>query len=91
LPPPQVQYEVCHEYGLTLARVGLAYPAAKLAIEYDGQVHFSKRARERDLRRDGKLAGRGSLTLWLVADDVIFTMRQTADQVRDLLTLRTTR
>jgi Protein of unknown function (DUF559) len=91
LPPPQVQYEVCDEYGFTLARVDLAYPGAKLAIEYDGEVHFSRRARERDLRRDGRLAGRGWLTLRLVADDVIFTMRQTADQVRDLLTLRTTR
>ncbi|MBO0876556.1 MAG: hypothetical protein J2P19_24535 [Pseudonocardia sp.] len=39
LPPPEVQYEVRDEYGFPLARVDLAYPAAKLAIEYDGGVH----------------------------------------------------
>lgn len=91
LVPPEVQYEVRDEHDFTLARVDLAYPAAKLAIEYDGEVHFSRHARERDLRRDGRLAGYGWLTLRLVADDVIFTMRQTADQVGDLLALRTSR
>jgi very-short-patch-repair endonuclease len=36
LPPPAVQYRVCDEHGFGLARVDLAYPEARLAIEYDG-------------------------------------------------------
>jgi len=36
LPPPAVRYAVCDEHGFELARVDLAYPEAKLAIEYDG-------------------------------------------------------
>jgi very-short-patch-repair endonuclease len=91
LPRPEVQYEVRDEHGYPLARADLAYPAAKLAIEYDGEVHFSRQARERDLRRDGRLAGYGWLTLRLVADDVVYTMRQTALRVRELLALRTPR
>jgi very-short-patch-repair endonuclease len=88
LSTPEVQYEVRDEHDFVLARVDLAYPMVKLAIEYDGEVHFSRQARERDLRRDGRLAGYGWLTLRLVADDVTSSMRQTVERVRDLLALR---
>ncbi|GAA3443420.1 hypothetical protein GCM10018955_28580 [Planomonospora venezuelensis] len=39
LPQPVSQFEICEETGLLLARVDLAYPTAKLAIEYDGDNH----------------------------------------------------
>ncbi|GGK81026.1 hypothetical protein Ppa06_56100 [Planomonospora parontospora subsp. parontospora] len=39
LPRPVSQFEICEETGLRLARVDLAYPDAKLAIEYDGDNH----------------------------------------------------
>ncbi|MBG0820176.1 DUF559 domain-containing protein [Planomonospora sp. ID91781] len=39
LPRPVSQFEICEEAGLRLARVDLAYPDAKLAIEYDGDNH----------------------------------------------------
>jgi hypothetical protein len=39
LPRPVSQFEICEETGLRLARVDLAYPAVKLAIEYDGDNH----------------------------------------------------
>jgi very-short-patch-repair endonuclease len=42
LPAPEVQYHVVDEYGFVLARVDLAYPAARLAIEYDGATHFNR-------------------------------------------------
>jgi hypothetical protein len=41
LPVPDVQYRVHDDYGFVLARVDLAYPSARLAIEYDGDTHFT--------------------------------------------------
>jgi hypothetical protein len=88
LPSPDVQYELLDEYGYHLARIDLAYPAAKLAIEYDGAFHFDQWRARRDRQRDAKLAGYGWLTLRLVDDDVL-AMPQTVSRVRTLLALRT--
>ncbi|GAA5145122.1 hypothetical protein GCM10023321_02520 [Pseudonocardia eucalypti] len=68
LPKPEVQYEVRDEYGFTLARADLAYPDARLAIEYDGAVHFDRLHNQRDQDRDARLASHGWLTLWVRAD-----------------------
>jgi hypothetical protein len=87
LPPPEVQFRVIDEYGYTLARLDLAYPEAKLAIEYDGAVHFERRRAIRDRQRDAELAGYGWLTLRLTPDD-LFTMPQTTHRIRDLLAIR---
>jgi len=87
LPPPSVQYRVVDEYGYTLARVDLAYPEVKLAIEYDGAVHFEPRRAIRDRQRDAELAGYGWLTLRLTPDD-LSTMPQTTHRIRDLLAIR---
>jgi hypothetical protein len=89
LPVPAVQYEVRDEYGFVLARVDLAYPGAKLAIEYDGAVHFNRYAAELDRQRDATLAAYGWETLRLGRDDVRWAMPQTVKRVRDLLALRT--
>jgi very-short-patch-repair endonuclease len=70
LPRPEVQYRIEDEHGFVLARSGLAYPSAKLAIEYDGDTHFSRRREETDRQRDAALAGYGWLTLRLGPDDV---------------------
>jgi very-short-patch-repair endonuclease len=82
-----VQFRVIDEYGYTLARLDLAYPEAKLAIEYDGAVHFERRRAIRDRQRDAELAGYGWLTLRLTPDD-LFTMPQTTHRIRDLLAIR---
>ncbi|HTF48102.1 MAG TPA: DUF559 domain-containing protein [Pseudonocardia sp.] len=87
LPPPEVQYRVVDAYGYPLARVDLAYPEAKLALEYDGAVHFERHRAIRDRQRDAELAGYGWLTLRLTPDD-LFTMPQTTHRIRDLLALR---
>lgn len=57
-------------------------PEAKLAIEYDGAVHFTRRLRERDLQRDAILASHGWLTLRFGRDDV--GMAQTSRRVRSI-------
>lgn len=70
LPSPEVQYEIRTADGVLLARVDLAYPEARLAVEYDGATHFSRRQRERDLRRDATLAVYGWQTLRFSRDDL---------------------
>jgi Protein of unknown function (DUF559) len=88
LPRAEVQFPVLDEYGFELARADLAYPAAKLAIEYDGSVHFEPRRARRDRERDGELAAIGWQTLRLVADDIDIGMLQTTQRVARLLELR---
>jgi hypothetical protein len=88
LPRPEVQFPVLDEYGFELARADLAYPAAKLAIEYDGSTHFEPSRARRDRERDGELAGIGWQTLRVVADDVGIGMLQTTQRVARLLELR---
>jgi very-short-patch-repair endonuclease len=83
LPRPEVQYRIEDEHGFVLARADLAYPSAKLAIEYDGDTHFSRRRGETDRQRDAVLAGYGWLTLRLGPDDV--GAAQTYQRIDDLL------
>jgi very-short-patch-repair endonuclease len=47
-----------------VARCDLAYPAARLDIEYDGRaVHLNDQAFDADRERDARLAALGWLTL----------------------------
>jgi len=92
LPPPAVRYSVCDEHRVELARVDLAYPEAKLAIEYDGADElgadgFASQV-ARDRLRDAELAGQGWQTLRLDADDIGVHLPRTARRVERLLALR---
>lgn len=49
LPPPRVQYRLI-DRGVCVARFDLAYPDARLAIEYDGDGHEDDLDRRRDVR-----------------------------------------
>jgi hypothetical protein len=90
LPAPAVQYEIVDaDSRVIIARVDLAYPAAALAIEYDGGWHFDRAQAERDRRRDNLLAAYGWQTLRFGRDDVWNAMPRTAARVGELLTLRT--
>ena len=86
LPTPEVQYEIRDEHGFVLARFDLAYPESKLAIEYDGAVHFSRRRREADLQRDTTVAGHGWQTLRFGRDTI--GTAQLVWQVRSILAYR---
>ena len=71
------------EHGYPLARVDLAYPAARLALEYDGATHLELRRRAADRERDTVLAGQGWETRRFGPDDV--GLFRTVDRVRRLL------
>lgn len=86
LPRPEAQYRVRDAHGFTLARVDLAYPPARLALEYDGAGHLDRRRWSLDRERDLTLAGEGWLTLRF-GPDAVDTF-QTVRRVADLLTQR---
>jgi very-short-patch-repair endonuclease len=88
LPTPEVQYRVLDEHGFVLGRVDLAYPAAKLAIEYDGASHLAALRVLRDRRRDRELADLGWETMRLGRDD-LDTGPQTVQRVERALARRT--
>ena len=69
LPRPVCNLDVLHE-GVWLARVDLAWPEARLAVEYDGAVHLDEAQRRRDAWRRDALQRAGWLVITLTADDL---------------------
>lgn len=74
LPPPDVQHP------LGPYRLDLAYPAVRLAIEYDGRDHREPGRAVRDLRREAYLARCDRDVLRLRATSV-YDARETALRV----------
>lgn len=70
LPAPAVQYRIVDEHGFVVARVDLAYPDQKLAIDYDGSSHVDRRRVLSDRQRDLELADFGWDTMRLGQDDL---------------------
>ncbi len=67
--PPVAQYRVHDRYGF-VARVDLAYPEARLAIEYDGLWHAERRAFLDDRRRLNRLDAAGWLVVHVTVEDL---------------------
>jgi very-short-patch-repair endonuclease len=88
LPVPVSQYEIVDAYGILLARVDLAYPAGRLAIEYDGAHHFDEAFSRLDRRRDLQLGDLGWQTLRFTSDDVLLRPLETVRRVRQRLAER---
>jgi very-short-patch-repair endonuclease len=62
LPLPELQYAIPLGYGFL--HVDAAWPAVKLAVEFDGAAfHADRDAWQRDLRRDAALAAAGWVVL----------------------------
>ncbi|GEL23174.1 hypothetical protein PSU4_21280 [Pseudonocardia sulfidoxydans NBRC 16205] len=73
LPAPEVQYVLREANGRLVARFDLAYPSARLAIEYDGAGHdvFGQRGLGYDdRRRDLRTGALGWRTIRLTATDL---------------------
>ena len=69
LPEPIPQYEVV-EGGTWLARVDLAWPEAKVVVEYEGAHHVDGLEVVRDDARLGRLVAAGRTVLRLSAADL---------------------
>lgn len=82
LPEPVLQHRIVDQAGRVLARVDLAYPEARLALEYDGRDHFDDGASRRDRARDLALDDLDWLTMRFTRDDIVLRASQTAERVR---------
>lgn len=80
LPAPETQVELKNQYGAVIARVDLFYEAARLAVEYDGDVHRQQLAQ--DLRRQNDLLAAGYQLLRFTAADVYRRPDEVIDRVR---------
>lgn len=69
LPSPAAQFRVFDAAGF-VARVDLAYPDLKIAIEYDGLWHGDRRAFLADRRRLNRLGAAGWVVLHVTVDDL---------------------
>ncbi|WP_233488693.1 hypothetical protein [Blastococcus sp. TF02-09] len=69
LPTPVPQFRVFDAEGF-VARVDLAYPELRIAVEYDGLWHADRRAFLDDRRRVNRLVAAGWVVLHVTADDL---------------------
>jgi hypothetical protein len=84
LPAPQAQHWVCVA-GVPTYRLDLAYPRARVAIEYDGEeFHSSPEARARDDRRRRWLREHGWTVIVLTKES--FTPEAADAWIRELRT-----
>ncbi|MFC3451940.1 hypothetical protein [Amycolatopsis speibonae] len=68
-PVPEAQYEVCTIDGRRLYVLDIAWPAVRIALEYDGfATHEERQGHDRE--RDARMAGRGWITIRAGAADL---------------------
>ncbi|MGH3697775.1 MAG: endonuclease domain-containing protein [Pseudonocardiaceae bacterium] len=85
LPRPELQYQVRDELGNHVARLDMAYPAAKAGVEFDGEHHQEALTFRTDLARHNRLAALGWTVLRASAADVLRNPDAFAAQVRAIL------
>lgn len=85
LPMPHVQYVLRDEDGAVAARFDLAYPDARLAIEYDGREHHFSIMSADDRVRDARTSSLGWQTLRFTRDDLVLRRPRTVAVVRQVL------
>jgi hypothetical protein len=88
LPRPSAQYTVLDRRGRILATVDLAYPAHRIAIEYEGAEHLKPERVLRDTRRHTRLAGLGWTVFRYLAADIYRTPERTVDDIAGALRRR---
>lgn len=72
LPEPMLQHEVFDERGTFVGRLDLAWPHLRLAVEYDGEAHYSdRRQQERDIVRLRRLRELGWEVIQLGKRDLL--------------------
>ena len=71
-----------------VARVDLAYPDRRIAIEYQGGEHFEPERAKRDTRRGTRLVDLGWAVFQYLASDVYTTPERTVREIREALRTR---
>lgn len=78
----------CREYATGRYRLDFYCPAARLAVEIDGQSHHGNQAWQRDQARDAWHAERGILTKRFSGYDVLRDPRRVRREVEELVRQR---
>ena len=91
LPRPELQYTVYTALGEFVARLDMAYPLLKLAMEYDGRGHLTAWQQQSDARRLNKLDACGWSVLRFTSPDILRTPDATAAEVREAIARRSRR
>ncbi|MGC4787308.1 endonuclease domain-containing protein [Micromonospora sp. DT178] len=71
LPPAVAQHDVRKADGRFVGRVDLAWPALRVAVEYDGDHHRERAHFRQDVARLNALRAAGWIVLRFTADDVL--------------------
>ncbi|MEV4660714.1 DUF559 domain-containing protein [Micromonospora echinofusca] len=71
LPPFTAQHDVLDATGRFVGRVDLAWPALRVAVEYDGDHHRERAHFRQDVARLNALRAAGWIVLRFTADDVL--------------------
>jgi hypothetical protein len=89
LPCPESGVEILDEYGQLIATADLQYPAERLAIEYDGELHHRQRRKWRlDISTRELLRDQGWEVVILTAEDIFRTPEHTLWRIYDRLAAR---
>jgi very-short-patch-repair endonuclease len=76
-PRPETQVPVIDEFGQIVARVDIGWPELKIAVEYDGDHHWTDRRRlAHDIRRTELLMELGWIVIRITAEDSPETIRR---------------
>ncbi len=70
LPRPVAQYVIRDSEGRFIARVDLAYPVERVALEYEGDHHRERATFRRDIARVNALTTLGWIVIRVTADDI---------------------
>ena len=89
LPCPELQYPVFDENGEFIARLDMAYPLLRLAMEYDGRGHLTAWQQQADAHRFNRLIACGWCVLRFTSSDVLRNPDTMAAQVADAISRRT--
>jgi len=89
LPKPTPQHEIRIQRRF-IARVDLAYPQWRIAIEYEGDHHRERATFRKDVHRFNALREAGWLALRFTADDVLGRKEQVVQKVRHAIIERAT-
>ena len=82
LPAPQTQVDVLDEYGQMVARLDMAWPEYRVAVEYDGAQHWTDAGqRRRDIERLATLEALGWKVI-RVSSDMLRTPASVVARVR---------
>lgn len=89
LPEPELNYVVLDRVGEFVACVDLAYPAEKIAIEYEGEHHLRDAEQwAKDIARYEALAAAGWLVIRITKADVFDGRTDLVRRIRDALRAR---